>query len=212
MCYHNRAIYTHLSGGAHNGARATTETFNLKTSTYSSAPSLPRSMYSCTVSKRLSTNIFYFTGGALRGVFYKNVYSYNPESKLFTELPNKMLTPRARHGSHVYEDGNVAKLVVSGGYTTGWAWTNTVEMCDLSSSSGTWSYGQALPDTDPWRFLTMDDMIHAYKDNPNRLYKYDEGSDQWTQRYIQQDGINMNMRTMPVFLNIEDVQQYCQLI
>ena len=67
-----------------------------------------------------------------------------------------MLTQRAFHFSHVYEVGIVAKLVVAGGITTGWNMIHrTVGMCDISSSSCTWSSGQPLPNSNPWRYLTI---------------------------------------------------------
>ena len=188
-----------------------TETYNLETSSYYTETSLPRGMLGYAISKRESTNIFYFTGGT-GGGFKKDVYSYNPESKLFTELQSKMLTPRAYHGSHVYEVGTVAKLVVVGGITTEWGKTYTVEMCDISSSSGTWTYGQPLPNTDAWRYLTMDDAIHGYQNGATVIYKYEQRTDEWIQRYIQDENSGFSMMSGAIALNIKDVQQYCPLI
>ena len=79
----------------------------METDTYRSGAALPYAMYRHAVSKRVSTNQFYFTGGALtayiNGVpdetMYKEVHLYNPVA----ELRNKMLIGRSHHSSHIYE-------------------------------------------------------------------------------------------------------------
>ena len=186
-------------------------TYNLETSSYETGTSLPLSVYQYSVCKRESTNVLYFSGGVW-GTFRKDVYSYNLESKIFTALSQKMITPRAHHCSQIYEDGTAAKLVVAGGFTTGWGWTNTLETCDISSSSGTCSSGQPVPTVNKWACLTMDDAIHAFNSGTALLYKYEPRTGQWIQRHIQSNNMTIAMKSNVITLNIEDLLQHCQLI